>query len=129
MGVCVTPPHLAFVMPLYAMSLQQRLYGFTSSAVRLVTDEVGSSADAKANRPDFAPLPMMARVRLIRELCEAVTHLHAHGIAHRDIKPGNILLDDGNHVRLSDFGVVRISLRMRLLCPPLGRPVIRRRKP
>jgi serine/threonine-protein kinase len=40
-------------------------------------------------------------------VAEAVAHLHALDILHRDIKPGNILIMEDGGVRLSDFGLVK----------------------
>ncbi|XP_068666793.1 phosphoenolpyruvate carboxylase kinase 2-like isoform X2 [Aristolochia californica] len=37
-------------------------------------------------------------------LMEAIAHCHRRGVAHRDIKPDNILFDDRNRLKLSDFG-------------------------
>ena len=42
--------------------------------------------------------------RILTQLVHAVYHLHTCGIAHRDIKPQNILLDEANNVKLADFG-------------------------
>ncbi len=52
------------------------------------------------------PLPIRESVRILHELADALAHAHASGIAHRDVKPDNVLLS-GHHVFLADFGVAR----------------------
>src|SRR5680860_319551 len=42
-----------------------------------------------------------------RDLADALSYVHRQGIVHRDIKPGNILLDGEGRVRLADFGIAR----------------------
>jgi serine/threonine-protein kinase len=51
-------------------------------------------------------LPLEEALRITNEMAEALSHAHAHGIVHRDVKPGNILLDE-NHALLADFGIAR----------------------
>ena len=50
------------------------------------------------------PLPIHEALRIASDVAEALVYAHAHGVVHRDIKPGNILLTTGSAV-VTDFGV------------------------
>ena len=51
-------------------------------------------------------LPVTEAVRVVRDIADALTHAHARGVLHRDVKPENILFEAG-HAIISDFGVAR----------------------
>ncbi|MBL8753036.1 MAG: serine/threonine protein kinase [Planctomycetes bacterium] len=53
--------------------------------------------------------PLERRLQLWAELCDAVHHAHQKGVIHRDLKPGNVLVDDTGRAKVLDFGIARIA--------------------
>jgi serine/threonine protein kinase len=52
-------------------------------------------------------LSLEEKLRLFKRVCEAVSHGHDRGVVHRDLKPGNILIDATGSPKIIDFGVAR----------------------
>src|SRR5947207_407285 len=65
----------------------------------------GGQLDQVAKRQT---IPIRRAVELIAKVGRTVHYAHEHGILHRDIKPGNILLDAKGEPHLTDFGLARL---------------------
>jgi serine/threonine protein kinase len=64
--------------------------------------------------PHGTHLPLATVVDFVAQVATALQYAHNHHVIHRDVKPGNILLDADNRLLLSDFGIS-------LLTPPAQR--------
>jgi serine/threonine protein kinase len=54
-------------------------------------------------------LSTRGRLEIIARVCDAVQHAHQSGLIHRDLKPGNILVDQDGQPKVLDFGVARLT--------------------
>jgi len=63
------------------------------------------------------PLSPRQVAEIARQLASALDYAHARGFVHRDIKPSNIMVDDEEHVTLTDFGTVKPAEGTRLTAP------------
>jgi serine/threonine protein kinase len=55
------------------------------------------------------PLGTQRAVEIMAAVADGLAHAHARGVTHRDVKPGNILLDEAGQAHLADFGIARLA--------------------
>jgi serine/threonine-protein kinase len=88
-------PH---IVPLLSAGQAGELLYYTMPLVE------GESLRARLRRDGELPVP--EAVRILRDVTDALSYAHRHGVVHRDIKPDNVLLSDG-HALVTDFGVAK----------------------
>src|SRR5215471_8075775 len=87
-----------FVVPIHEIGQRKGRCYFSMGLVE------GGRLDQIAKREPMSP---RQATEVIAKLARTVHYAHQHGIVHRDIKPGNILLDTKGEPHLTDFGVAR----------------------
>src|SRR5881394_4512356 len=87
------------IVPIYEVGERDGACYFSMGLVE------GGQLDAVAKRE---PIPLRHAAELIAKLARTVHYAHEHDILHRDIKPGNILLDARGEPHLTDFGLARL---------------------
>jgi serine/threonine protein kinase/Flp pilus assembly protein TadD len=87
------------IVPIYEVGERDGACYFSMGLVE------GGQLDAMLERE---PMSIRSAVELLIRVARTVQYAHEHGILHRDIKPGNILLDAKGEPHLTDFGLARL---------------------
>src|SRR6202030_3910211 len=88
-----------FIVPIHEICERDGCCYFSMNLVE------GGQLDEVAKRQAIS---IRHAVELIAKLARTVHYAHEHGIVHRDIKPGNVLLDKEGEPHLTDFGLARL---------------------
>jgi serine/threonine-protein kinase len=58
---------------------------------------------------DGQQLPIEQVLDIVIQVAQGLAYAHEHGIVHRDVKPSNIMVTHEGHVKITDFGIARMS--------------------
>lgn len=97
-GARLNHPH---IIPVYAIREASELIFFVMKFID------GKPIDDVIRH--FGPLPIPLVVRVIAQVADALGYAHRNGIVHRDIKPGNMMLDKDGWVVLTDLGIAKVN--------------------
>ncbi len=92
----LTHPH---IIPIYAVRESQQLLYFIMKFIR------GRALDQILR--DAGPLPFPMVRAILADIGSALDYAHRQGVVHRDVKPGNIMIDEEGFAVITDFGIAR----------------------
>jgi hypothetical protein len=89
------------IIPIYSVRHADRLLYFVMKHVE------GRPLDSVLRETGALPVPTVQAI--LGQVAGAVGYAHRHGVVHRDIKPGNILIDDEGWCVVTDFGIAKVA--------------------
>ena len=78
-----------------------------AEGARYFTMEYISGEDLKSFLHRVGRLPIGKAVSISQQVCEGLAEVHRLGVVHRDLKPGNVMIDKDGNARIMDFGIAR----------------------
>ncbi|MBW8772494.1 MAG: protein kinase [Gemmatimonadetes bacterium] len=89
------------ILPIFAVRETDRLVFFVMKCL------MGRPLDAVLK--ETGPLPVPTVQVILGQVAAGLAHAHRRGVVHRDIKPGNIMVDDDGGVVVTDFGIAKAA--------------------
>ncbi|MBD3236639.1 MAG: protein kinase, partial [Candidatus Eisenbacteria bacterium] len=74
-----------------------------------MTQELVAGQDLRVVLGADRALPLRRVLAIMGQVCTGLAYAHAQGVIHRDIKPGNILVDAEDRVKITDFGLAQLT--------------------
>jgi serine/threonine protein kinase len=100
-------PHHPNVVPVYDYGSDEAL------GLDFLVMELLRGADLATRLARTGPPPLAEALKILQQACQGVAVGHRQGLIHRDVKPGNIFLVEGEHqevqVRVVDFGIAKLA--------------------
>ena len=75
--------------------------------IHFITMEYVSGQDLKKLIRQTGQLTIGKAVSIAKQICDGLSEAHSLGVVHRDLKPNNIMIDQGGNARIMDFGIAR----------------------
>ncbi len=97
-AAALSHPH---IIPVYAVREAHDLVFFVMKYI------VGRSLESVIK--EVGPMPIPVTQTILNQAGGALAHAHKRGIVHRDVKPGNIMLDEDGWVIVADFGIAKVA--------------------
>ena len=97
-AAALSHPH---IIPVFAVKQTDDLVYFVMKFI------VGRSLESVLKETGPMPIPLVQAV--LGQVGNALGHAHKHGVVHRDMKPGNVMLDEDGWVVVTDFGIAKVA--------------------
>ncbi len=86
------------IVPIFEIGLHEGQHYFSMGFV---------DGESLARKVAEGPLPPREAAQIIEQVTRAIAYAHEHGVIHRDLKPGNVLIDRDGQPHIADFGLAK----------------------
>ena len=84
-------------------------FGYTAGGEPYLVMERVNGSSLQSVLEERGALPILESINIAVQLCDALQHAHSNEVIHRDLKPGNVMLEADGVVKVLDFGLARIA--------------------